>query len=163
MTAVEQVATPIGGLDAVAVDVRQGELADLPRCLGAFGGPVPEAGAESVRHGADLQLPHHLAHRMVALHAALLGREHEVARVGQFTAPLVEYGERPVRQRHAVLRAAFMRSAGTVQTAASRSISSYVAPRNSAERTAVSTRNSNESTAPRYAPERRTFAIAAPT
>ena len=32
----------------------------------------------------------------------------------------------------------------------------------SAERVAVSTRNSKESTAPRYAPERRTFAPAAP-
>ena len=34
----EQVRATIRGLDAVAVDVREGELADLPRRLGALGG-----------------------------------------------------------------------------------------------------------------------------
>ena len=44
-TSLEQVAAPIGGLDAVAVNVGQGEHADLPRRIGALGGPVAEAGA----------------------------------------------------------------------------------------------------------------------
>ena len=45
----EQVRAPVGGLDAVAVNERQRELADLAGHLGALGGPVPEAGAEPVR------------------------------------------------------------------------------------------------------------------
>ena len=46
--ALEQVAAAIGGLDAVAVDVSQGEFADLTGRLGALGGPVPEAGSAVV-------------------------------------------------------------------------------------------------------------------
>ena len=55
--ALEEIAAAVGGLDAVAVDVRQGELADLPRHLGAFGGPVAEARPEPVRHGAGSAAP----------------------------------------------------------------------------------------------------------
>ncbi|MCY4532168.1 MAG: hypothetical protein OXC84_07570 [Gammaproteobacteria bacterium] len=42
--AVEYIATLIGGLVAVAVDVGRGKLADFPRHLPALGGPVTEAG-----------------------------------------------------------------------------------------------------------------------
>ena len=37
--ALEQVAATVGGLDPVTVDVRQGQLADLPRRLGTLGQP----------------------------------------------------------------------------------------------------------------------------
>ncbi len=42
-TPVEQVAAPGGGLDAIAVEVRQGELADLAGCVRALRRPVTEA------------------------------------------------------------------------------------------------------------------------
>ena len=54
--ALEQVAAAVGGLDAVAVDMRQGEFADVAGRLGTLRGPVPEAGAEAVRHGVDADL-----------------------------------------------------------------------------------------------------------
>ena len=60
-------------------------------------------------------------------------------------------------------RPAFMRSAGTVHTAPSRSISSQRAPRTSPERAAVSTRNSNPRRRLRYVSQRRTRRSAAPT
>ena len=47
--AVEQVATPVSGLDPVAVDVRKGEFADFSRHIGPLGRPVAEAGTEPVR------------------------------------------------------------------------------------------------------------------
>ena len=49
----EQIAAPVRGLDAVAVDVRQGELADLARRIRTLGRPVSEAGTEAVCNGAD--------------------------------------------------------------------------------------------------------------
>ena len=51
--ALEQVAAPVGGLDAVVVDVRQGELADLARRLGALRRPVAEAGAKPGAAGRE--------------------------------------------------------------------------------------------------------------
>ena len=56
--ALEQVATAVGGLDAVAVDMGERELADLARRLGALGWPVQERGTELVRYGANSKLPH---------------------------------------------------------------------------------------------------------
>ena len=43
--ALEGVATAVGGLDAVVVDVRQGEFADFSKRVRLLGSPVPEAGA----------------------------------------------------------------------------------------------------------------------
>ena len=60
-------------------------------------------------------------------------------------------------------RPAFMRSAGAVHTAPSRSISVHRALRTSPDLAAVSTRNSNTSLVPRYAPEPFTRSSAAPT
>lgn len=52
--AFKQVAAPVRGLEAVAIDVPQGELADITLGIGEFGRPVAEAGVEPVRHGVDL-------------------------------------------------------------------------------------------------------------
>ena len=77
----------------------------LARRLGAFGGPVPEAGTEAVRHGVDVEFAHQIRHGAVALDPAGLGREHEAVAVGQLLARLVEHGEGAVGERHAVLAA----------------------------------------------------------
>ena len=49
----EGTAVRVGGLDADAVDVRQGEFADVARGVGASCG----LGAEAVRHGFDAGFP----------------------------------------------------------------------------------------------------------
>ena len=60
-------------------------------------------------------------------------------------------------------RPAFVRKAGTVQVAASGSISSHRAPRTSPERHAVNTRNSNASFVAGHVSDARTLARAAAT
>ncbi len=73
--ALAHVGAPIGGFDAVAADLRQGEPVDLLRRVSAFRGPVAKRGSEPVGHGAEFKPEHHLAHRIVSLHAALLRRK----------------------------------------------------------------------------------------
>ena len=144
----EQVATSVGGFDAVAVGVHQHDLADLPRRLSAILAPVAKAGAEPVRHGVDLQLLHHLCPSDGG--APLFGTERRGCLSG--AAPGLPRRARgdPGSTAAPVLRAAFMRSAGIVQTAASRSI---VPCRRGPRRSrAVSIRSSKESTALRYTP-----------
>ena len=61
--AVEEVGAHVGGLDAVAVDVRQGEFADVARRVGAFGSPVPEAArGQAVGHRAEIDVPQRTVH-----------------------------------------------------------------------------------------------------
>ena len=62
-TPVEQVGAPVGGLDAVVVDVRKRELAHLVLRVNALRRPVLEAGAEPVRHGVDAGSADHVAER----------------------------------------------------------------------------------------------------
>ena len=46
-TPIEQIATPVRGLDSVAVDVRKRQLAHRARCVGALRCPVAEAGPKA--------------------------------------------------------------------------------------------------------------------
>ena len=143
----QQVRARVGTLHLVPDHMRQTPLRNLPRnpCLPA---PVPERRAEAVRHATE--------------------------RVG-------EHGQRLAGERGASARAAastssahdargtrcclpvFMRSPGMVQVAVSRSISSHRAPRTSALRQAVSTRNASASWVPGLELDARTFASAAAT
>ena len=99
----EQIASPVGGFNAVAVDVRQGELADLPWYLGPLRGPVPKAGPEAVRYGADTEFAQQLGEGAVAEHAPGGRREYEAAPVDELPR-LVEDAHRAPGQWHPVLK-----------------------------------------------------------
>ena len=95
---------PVGGLGAVADDVGQGGLHDGVRGLGAFGGPVAERRAESVRHGVDAGRADHVAERGDRQRASgRRGGEHERSEADR--GRLAQHLERAAGERHAVLAA----------------------------------------------------------
>ena len=102
----EQVGATVRGLDTVAVHVRQGEFADLPRRVGAFGRPVPEAGSEAVRDGADADFAQQLRQLTIAQNAARGGREDEPASVVELSG-FVEDPRGAPGKGHAVLEVRF--------------------------------------------------------
>ena len=79
----EQVRAPVGGLDAVAVHVRQGYFADLARGVRALGGPIAEAGSEPVGDGGDFLFPQELGDGGVAQHVAGGRGKDQTAGVGE--------------------------------------------------------------------------------
>ena len=88
----EQVRPRVGRLDPVADHVRQRRLDDLPRVVRLRRRPVPEAGAEAMRHGRDVQLPQQLRQERALDPVAPAVREHERIAVSE-SAP--RRGPRP--------------------------------------------------------------------
>ena len=101
--ALEQVRTPIGCLDSVLDDVRQGCLDDLAGMIRLLGRPIPEARAKTVRHGRD---PVFLEHPAQLLLLELLAdpiRKQERTGSLHERPCLVKNLHGPTTQRHPVL------------------------------------------------------------
>src|SRR4051812_33029381 len=120
--------------------MRQGSLRDLAREYCALARPITEGAAETVNGRVNLHATqHHFEghHRKgaVGLHA----RKHEVRTASIALSTATARSENGTRWT----RPAFIRSAGTVQTRASRSISCHRAPSTSPERAATRIANSS--------------------
>ena len=68
--ALEQIGAAVGGLHPVAVDVGEGQFADLARRVALLGDPVAEAGSEAMRDGTDTEFPQELGQGAAAEYAA---------------------------------------------------------------------------------------------
>ena len=128
-------------LDASSIDTRQRHFDDVVCVTGALGRPVAERRSELM--DGDVQPPHapqEIAHRRAGDRGApALAGEHEIRLARQRS----QDRDCAVGERHTVLvGTSFMRSAGTVHSIRSRSISDQRAWITSPVRAAVSTRNS---------------------
>ena len=111
------------GLDAVAVDLRQGEFADVARGVGALRGPIAEAGSDAERHGVDAERLQHV--RRVRGTCRLPVDDGNTAPLPWASCRRASSSTPSARSDSGTRwsQPAFMRAAGTVHTAASRSIS----------------------------------------
>ena len=136
-TTFEQVGAAIGGLDAVAVHVGEGDFADLAWRVGALGGPVAEernpcgtAATPCSRRG--LEMVASLSMRPVGEGNTRPLSSASAAASSRTASARRDNGTRCSRK-------AFIRAAGIVHVATVRSISSHRAPRERTERPATLT------------------------
>ena len=120
--ALEEIGADLGGLGAGADYVGQGGLHDGVRGLRALGGPVAERGAEAVRYGVAAGRP---VLRPTRGHAG--GGAENTSSPRRIAAASRSTSSARPESGTRCSRFAFMRSAGMVQTAGSRSISFQVA------------------------------------
>ena len=146
--ALEQVRPCVGGLDSPLGDVLH--MTALSRSavyalMAASRFPKPiRIGTRAVRHGRDPVVLKHLRQRRRRYRLPAPHREHEPAEALAQRARRVEHLHRP-HSGTRCSRFAFIRVAAIVHTGPAVSTSSHVASRTSADRAAVSTRNSNAS------------------
>ncbi len=148
----EQVAAPIGRFHLVFDDMVQGHFRHVSREAGDLAGPVAEAGTETVGHVVTPVAGHAVPHAAHQLQQRHIGQGAAMARAGEEMG-IARDARQSLQNAHGdngegnpmYQRRTFIRSAGTVQTAASRSISFHWACSTSLVRVAVRIRNCNAS------------------
>ena len=133
----EQVAPAVSGLNLVADNMRERGLDDVVLIIGRLGSPVAEGRSEAVRDKARPHATHELEHGHVGERPVRAGTDENKAVAVTLLRQGVEYCDRALTERDAMLLLAFMRSAGMVHTRASVSTSDHRAPSASPVRTAV--------------------------
>ena len=158
-SSLEQVRSGAGCPDLIRHHMRQGHFARMVRQLRR---PVATARPEAVRHGSDAQYLDQLRERPLRERFPAPTRAHQpIPTLGSQALAQDLYGA--TAQRHTCSRFAFMRSAGTVQSAVARSTSSHVASRTSPDHAAINTWNSRASFVPIHARDARTALTASAT